>query len=271
MLPGAGARGAYQVGVLKAVAQLLPKDAHNPFAIISGTSAGAINAAVLAGRAANFERAIGDMERVWANFSADQVFRTDNWTMLKTSLHWLSAAIFGGLGVAQPGVAARQRTAARAAEAGRTLRRHRARDSTRASRGARDHGVRVHLRALSDVLPGPPVAEAVGARSPDRPRREDLARSSDGERRRAVRVSGREDRRRVLRRRLDAAPRAALARDPSRRGSHARDRRARRASRSRAAGRGRSAARRRSRISAATCSTRCSWTASIPISSGSRG
>ena len=102
MLPGAGARGAYQVGVLKAVAQLLPKDAHNPFAIISGTSAGAINAAVLAGRAANFERAIGDMERVWANFSADQVFRTDNWTMLKTSMHWLAAAIFGGLGVRNP-------------------------------------------------------------------------------------------------------------------------------------------------------------------------
>jgi NTE family protein len=77
VLPGAGARGAYQVGVLKAVAQLLPKDAHNPFAIISGTSAGAINAAVLAA-ARRASSAIGDMERVWANFSADQVFRTDN-------------------------------------------------------------------------------------------------------------------------------------------------------------------------------------------------
>jgi len=102
VLPGAGARGAYQVGVLKAVAQLLPKNAHNPFAIISGTSAGAINAAVLAGRAANFERAISDMERVWANFSAEQVYRSDNWTMLKTSLHWLAAVIFGGLGVRNP-------------------------------------------------------------------------------------------------------------------------------------------------------------------------
>jgi NTE family protein len=102
VLPGAGARGAYQVGVLKAVAQLLPKRAHNPFAIISGTSAGAINAAVLAGRAAHFERAVRDMERVWANFRAHQVYRTDNWTMLKTSLHWLSAAIFGGLGVRNP-------------------------------------------------------------------------------------------------------------------------------------------------------------------------
>jgi NTE family protein len=84
------------------VASLLPKNAHNPFAVISGTSAGAINAAVLAGRAGNFERAIRDMERVWANFSADQVYRTDNWTMLKSSMHWLAAAMFGGLGLSNP-------------------------------------------------------------------------------------------------------------------------------------------------------------------------
>lgn len=102
MLPGAGARGAYQVGVLKAVARLLPENAPNPFSVICGTSAGAINAAVLAGRAANFERAVADMEQVWGNFSAGQVYRTDNWTMLKTSLHWLAAAMFGGLGVRNP-------------------------------------------------------------------------------------------------------------------------------------------------------------------------
>lgn len=102
MLPGAGARGAYQVGVLKAVASLLPVGAPNPFNVICGSSAGAINAAVLAGRAANFERAVGDMEQVWANFRADQVYRTDNWTMLKSSLHWFAAMVFGGLGVRNP-------------------------------------------------------------------------------------------------------------------------------------------------------------------------
>jgi NTE family protein len=102
VLPGAGARGAYQVGVLKAIATLLPRGARNPFAIITGSSAGAINAAVLAGRAGNFEHAVADMERVWANFSADQVYRTDNATMLKSSMHWLAAAVFGGLGVANP-------------------------------------------------------------------------------------------------------------------------------------------------------------------------
>jgi NTE family protein len=102
VLPGAGARGAYQVGVLKAIASILPERSPNPFSVICGTSAGAINAAVLAGRAANFERAVADMEEVWGNFAASQVYRADDWTMLKTSLHWLAAAMFGGLGVRNP-------------------------------------------------------------------------------------------------------------------------------------------------------------------------
>ncbi len=102
VLPGAGARGAYQVGVLKAIAAILPQRAANPFSIITGTSAGAINAAVLAGHAANFERAVADMEQVWGNFAVSQVYRADDWTMLKTSLHWLAAAMFGGLGVRNP-------------------------------------------------------------------------------------------------------------------------------------------------------------------------
>jgi len=98
ILPGAGARGAYQVGVLKGIATMLPKHAPNPFAVISGTSAGAINAAVLATQAARFSVAVAEMERVWSNFKAAQVYRTDNWTMLKTSLYWLSAIVLGGLG-----------------------------------------------------------------------------------------------------------------------------------------------------------------------------
>jgi len=102
VLPGAGARGAYQVGVLKAIAGLLPERAANPFSVICGASAGAINAAVLAGRAAHFEAAVADMAEVWGNFSAEQVYRSDDWTMAKTSLHWLAAAIFGGLGVRNP-------------------------------------------------------------------------------------------------------------------------------------------------------------------------
>ncbi len=102
ILPGAGARGAYQVGVLKALAELLPAHAANPFAVICGTSAGAINAAVLASRAQRFRRAVSEMEQVWANFTASQVFRTDSLAMLKASLHWFAALVTGGLGVRNP-------------------------------------------------------------------------------------------------------------------------------------------------------------------------
>ena len=102
ILPGAGARGAYQVGVLKALAELLPRRSSNPFAVLSGTSAGAINAAVLASRAEHFQHAVASMEHVWANFETSQVFRTDNWTMLKSSAHWFAALVFGGLGGGNP-------------------------------------------------------------------------------------------------------------------------------------------------------------------------
>jgi NTE family protein len=102
ILPGAGARGAYQVGVLKAIAGLLPKYARNPFAVISGISAGAINAAVVASHAAVFGRGVAELERVWANFEASQVYRTDNRAMLRASLHWFAAVVTGGLGVRNP-------------------------------------------------------------------------------------------------------------------------------------------------------------------------
>jgi len=102
ILPGGGARGAYQVGVLKAIAEILPRRAPNPFPIISGTSAGAISAAVIASQARVFRHAVSDLERVWGHFRSHHVFRADSWTMLKSSAHWTAAIIFGGLGVANP-------------------------------------------------------------------------------------------------------------------------------------------------------------------------
>lgn len=96
VLPGGGARGAFQVGVLKAIAELLPPQACNPFPVLSGTSAGAINSVVLASRARRFCLAVEALERVWANFRCEQVYRTDPWTMLKSSLHWLTAIVSAG-------------------------------------------------------------------------------------------------------------------------------------------------------------------------------
>lgn len=102
VLPGGGARGAYQVGVLKAIADLLPRRTSNPFAVLSGTSAGAISAAVLATRARSLRAGVSDLERVWSNFHSSQVFRCDPGTMLMSSLHWLAALVLGGLGPRNP-------------------------------------------------------------------------------------------------------------------------------------------------------------------------
>ncbi len=102
VLPGGGARGAYQVGVLKAVAEIVPRRSPNPFSVISGTSAGAISSAVLASQARVFRHAVSDLERVWSHFRSHHVFRADSWTMLKSSLHWAAAMVFGGLGVGNP-------------------------------------------------------------------------------------------------------------------------------------------------------------------------
>ncbi|MCI0517666.1 MAG: patatin-like phospholipase family protein [Woeseiaceae bacterium] len=96
VLPGGGARGAFQVGVLKAIAELLPSGSVIPFNVLSGTSAGAINSVVLASKARRFRTAIAELEKVWGNFRSEQVFRTDSWTMLKSSLHWFTAIVFGG-------------------------------------------------------------------------------------------------------------------------------------------------------------------------------
>ena len=102
VLPGGGARGAFQVGVLKALAELVPKGTPNPFGVISGTSAGAINSVVLASKARRFRVAAAELERVWANFHCEQVFRTDNWTMLKSSMHWMASIVLGGYLVGTP-------------------------------------------------------------------------------------------------------------------------------------------------------------------------
>jgi len=102
VMPGGGARGAFQVGVLKALAERLPRKRPNPFAVISGTSAGAVNSVVLASRARNFRSAVAELEQVWGHFRCHDVYKTDHLTMLKSSLHWLSSLILGGFLVGTP-------------------------------------------------------------------------------------------------------------------------------------------------------------------------
>ena len=96
ILPGGGARAAYQVGVLKGIAQILPRSG-NPFPVIVGTSAGAVAAAVLATEAFRWRRAIGALEQVWANFRVPDVFMVDTFSMLRSGLHWMLSLRSGGV------------------------------------------------------------------------------------------------------------------------------------------------------------------------------
>jgi NTE family protein len=96
VLPGGGARAAYQVGALRAIADLLPARAVNPFPIVTGTSAGAVNATAIAVHADRFRVAVGNLERVWRNFHVEQVFRADTVSMMRSGLHWLFAMLSGG-------------------------------------------------------------------------------------------------------------------------------------------------------------------------------
>ncbi|SEN14710.1 patatin-like phospholipase family protein [Nitrosomonas marina] len=86
VLTGGGARAAYQVGVLRAIAEMLPDNAPNPFPVICGTSAGAINAASLAVAANEFQEGVCQLEEVWANFHVRHVYRSDLIGVLRTAL-----------------------------------------------------------------------------------------------------------------------------------------------------------------------------------------
>lgn len=76
ILSGGGARAAYQVGVLSAVNELLPSSTHNPFPIICGTSAGAINALALATHTGHFYEAVEDLNNLWRELKTERVFKT---------------------------------------------------------------------------------------------------------------------------------------------------------------------------------------------------
>jgi len=99
MLSGGGARAAYQVGVLEAISELRQacgaQNQPNPFPIISGTSAGAINAASLACGADQFDDAVRRIADVWRNFRAEQVYRADSVSMLRSGAKWMTLLSLG--------------------------------------------------------------------------------------------------------------------------------------------------------------------------------
>ncbi len=102
VLSGGGARAAYQVGVLKAVAETLPKETSNPFPIICGTSAGAINTLAIAGRAGPFRLRIKKLEAIWRQLDAEKIYRTDFFGVLKNSLNMFFSFFNSGYALGKP-------------------------------------------------------------------------------------------------------------------------------------------------------------------------
>jgi NTE family protein len=99
ILMGGGARAAYQVGVLEGIARILESRGwpagRNPFPVVCGTSAGAINAAAIAAHSDDWLGAIERLTAVWHNFSASQVYRVDARGSLGNAAHWVGALLFG--------------------------------------------------------------------------------------------------------------------------------------------------------------------------------
>ena len=99
LLTGGGARAAYQVGVLEAMADLRRSAGVaagvNPFPIITGTSAGAINAAALACGADDFDASVRRIVEVWKNIHAAQVYRADSLSLLRTGARWVTLLSLG--------------------------------------------------------------------------------------------------------------------------------------------------------------------------------
>ncbi len=99
VLTGGGARAAYQVGVLRAIRAIRQASgaAHggNPFPIVSGTSAGAVNAAALAAGSDHFDGAVRRLTRIWAHIHAARVYRADGWSALRAGTRWVSLLSLG--------------------------------------------------------------------------------------------------------------------------------------------------------------------------------
>ena len=95
ILSGGGARAAYQVGVLKAIHKILPKDTQNPYDIIAGTSAGAINGVALASYAEHHRIGLRHLERIWTGFSPELIYKTDFRSIIGALIRIARTALIG--------------------------------------------------------------------------------------------------------------------------------------------------------------------------------
>ncbi len=102
ILPGGGARGAYQAGALKAIAEIVG-GRRNPFPVIAGASVGAINAAALASQASDYRQGVIHLAEFWEGLRVSDIYRTDIGSVALRGLHWMAAITpLAGLGIKAP-------------------------------------------------------------------------------------------------------------------------------------------------------------------------
>ena len=98
VMTGGGARGAYQAGVLKRIGEIKRVQANgNPFPIIGGSSAGAVNGGALAVGCDEFSMATKVLARLWAELRPSDVFRCDMLAQARNSLTWIMDLSFGAV------------------------------------------------------------------------------------------------------------------------------------------------------------------------------
>ena len=98
VMTGGGARGAYQTGVLKRIGELKrARTQGNPFPIIGGASAGAINGAALATGCDDFVLVTQILAKVWATLEPSDIFHCDVLSQVHNSLTWILDLSFGGI------------------------------------------------------------------------------------------------------------------------------------------------------------------------------
>ena len=93
VLSGGGARAAYQVGVLQYLTRAFPAAVPD---VLTGVSAGGINAAFIAARRGAYADKIDQLAHMWSTLHIDQVFRVDSQDLMWRALRWGGRLVSGG-------------------------------------------------------------------------------------------------------------------------------------------------------------------------------
>lgn len=96
LLTGGGARAAYQAGALRGISEIL-NQRETPFPIVTGISAGAINASYLSCYADDFRKATEGLWNLWSELRTDAIFKTSHFSLGRIGFRWMRDLVFGGV------------------------------------------------------------------------------------------------------------------------------------------------------------------------------